>query len=119
MICLLCPAVAVADSLCVPCGAKLWAAKEWHSRPTHMQTLLFVEGMECAVCRGECTCPLPNGFEERARAIQEINTPSQASDFLAHLEARKALRLRESSVCSGCERIVPRDNHKEDCRRKK
>ena len=26
MICLLCPSIAVVDSLCVPCGAKAWVA---------------------------------------------------------------------------------------------
>jgi hypothetical protein len=34
MTCLLCPAVAVADSLCVPCGAKLWVSLRYENEYT-------------------------------------------------------------------------------------
>jgi hypothetical protein len=33
MTCLLCPSPAVQDCLCVPCGAKLWAAEVWIDDP--------------------------------------------------------------------------------------
>ena len=78
--CLLCPSPAVADALCVPCGAKLRAATDWQRDPVDPLKLLFPR------------------TGERAKAIFEINTLSKASDFLARLEAAKAERLRKEGA---------------------
>ena len=44
MICLLCPAIAVADCLCVPCGAKLWACELWRDKPAHAHVCSILAG---------------------------------------------------------------------------
>lgn len=108
MTCLLCPAPAVADALCVPCGAKLWAAEEWQKDPT-----LAAWHEYCAQYPvGNADVDLP---KERRDALCEISTPSKASDFLAHLEAKKAARLADRRICHECERITSRDPHKPNC----
>lgn len=71
MKCLLCPAIAVADCLCVPCGAKLWASR-W-----------FVLMSEAA--------NIPEEWQtERVKALREIATPNVARNFMQRLDAARA-----------------------------
>ncbi len=84
MICLLCEAVAVADCLCVACGAKLWAAKLWEKQP-----LTFAAGVRIAAL------PFKNEqteARERTAALRVITTPREAVEFLSALEAKRAVR---------------------------
>ncbi len=104
--CLLCPSPAVADALCVPCGAKLWAAKEWlYGAP---DTFLRIAGKLAAGTLAP----------ERVAALDCITSGAEAMDFLVSLEAAKALRLAQTKSCPECGRMVPRDEHKENCGRK-
>jgi threonine/homoserine efflux transporter RhtA len=81
MTCLLCPSAAVADLLCVPCGAKLWAAQLWEKNP-----LAFAAGVRIAALpfKNEDTVAL-----ERTAALRVITTPREAHGYLASLEAAK------------------------------
>lgn len=76
--CLLCPSPAVADSLCVPCGARLWAARV-RAEPCRLPDLLalFEEGQ---------------AGDERSKALVEISTAQAGQAFLAHLKAKRAER---------------------------
>lgn len=73
--CLLCPSPAVANGLCVPCGARLWAAK--------MRQLLI----ECAAL----SCELQ---QERAGALREMAIAGAPEAFIARIDAARAERKR-------------------------
>jgi hypothetical protein len=79
-ICLLCPSPAVADSLCVPCGAKLWAAKEWEKDPEGMANKRDYPPAEVLY------------VPQRAEALKYMRTPSAACNFLAALESCRLQR---------------------------
>ena len=99
--CLLCPSPAVADELCVPCGAKLWAAE-------NIIAMLDNGGLPDK--------PDPSREPERAAAMAHFGGAADlADDFLARIEAAKVARLRKEGACPECERITPRDPHKENC----
>ena len=87
--CLLCPAVAVADSLCVPCGAKLAAAKLWEKSP-----IAFKAAVRLAELPLE-TFAVDN--RERMAALRIITTEREARGFLAALESARAKRLAEEA----------------------
>ena len=108
--CLLCPAVAVQDALCVPCGAKLWAALEVSKRKA--------EKTPNGIKLGEWYRARTAAMEALWEGCDEEPNYSMASDFLVLLEAAKAKRLADQRACAGCDRIVPRDEHKENCGRK-
>lgn len=77
--CLLCSAHAVADFLCVECGAKKWAASLWSLRPTVAQELL--DDVDYY------------GFDgPRNDAMRELRTPETSHAFLARLEAARKTR---------------------------
>jgi hypothetical protein len=87
--CLLCSSPAVADGLCVPCGAKLWAARLWQcdmsaarARVNGARASAHVDTREAAVC--------------------EIDGPLQASTFLAEYESAKAARAATPLCSCGC-----------------
>jgi len=88
-VCLLCPAVAVADCLCVPCGAKLAAAKLWEKDP-----IAFKAAVRLAELPLE-TFAVDN--RERMAALRIISTEREAHDFLAALESARAKRLEEEA----------------------
>lgn len=79
MTCLLCPSPAVADCLCVACGAKLWAAKEWEERPDAAAQLV-------AAVRP------PKNQLARWLAIVLMRSEWQRVAFRSDLEAAKAKR---------------------------
>ena len=79
--CLLCPAVAVADSLCVLDGARLWCALEWEKDPEGMANKRDYPPAE--VLYAPC----------RAEALKYMRMPSAAKSFLAALESKRAKRL--------------------------
>jgi hypothetical protein len=98
MICLLCESPAVADCLCVPCGAKLWAA------------------LTVAQRKAEKT---PSGtqygdwYRERSAAMEALwegceDEPdyNKASAFLSRLEAARAARAALTPTCPECGRMV-------------
>lgn len=66
MICLLCPAIAVADCLCVPCGAMVWAAKEWEERPYNANQMT----------RFDLRKSLDPAVAERVKALQAMRSGS-------------------------------------------
>lgn len=101
--CLLCPSPAEQDALCVPCGAKLWAAREWETNAANARALLNAKE------------PLGGADTPRWMAVAIMQHDWQRSDFLARLEAAKAARLRKEGACAECERILSRDPHKENC----
>jgi hypothetical protein len=76
--CLLCPSPPIADLLCVPCGAKLWAARV-RAEPCRLLDLLplFEEGQ---------------AGDERSKALVEISTAQAGQAFLSRLEAKQAER---------------------------
>jgi hypothetical protein len=79
--CLLCPSPVVADGLCVPCGARLWAAELWDRDPWNV----------------------PSQSEtSRQNAIQELNTPYAARAFLDRLEAARKARAAAPLCSRGC-----------------
>lgn len=79
--CLLCPSPAVADGLCVPCGAKKWAADLRVNRPIVARMM--------------------SSWKPRADALREIATLESAHAFLDKLDA--ARKARGGQVCSrGC-----------------
>ena len=82
--CLLCPAVAVQDALCVPCGAKLWAAESWTKNEENARRYQnAVKAMEAALINVTHT--------ERTKAIlTHIRTPLEAHMFLVDYHAAMA-----------------------------
>ena len=99
MKCLLCKSVAVADCLCVECGAKLWAAQ-------------FVQLIHQ---------PYKEAHEsdERAKALREFCDPNDACAFLRHYDTARATHEAKNRGCPECGRLVPRDEHKPNCPRSK
>jgi hypothetical protein len=73
MTCLLCPSPAVADLLCVPCGAKLWACQKWQSDPKEASRLYS----DLLMAEGNTNC----GSAEREHAILEM-TPGPRRIFM-------------------------------------
>ena len=81
--CLLCPSPAVADCLCVVCGAKVWAAQLWEREPI---TALYRSRQ---VMAGD----LPDvGSEERVDALRAIPSAGAAECFLETLKAARTQR---------------------------
>jgi hypothetical protein len=78
--CLLCPSPAVAELLCVPCGAKLWAARLWVKDPETVT--MWVTG-DIPRNLGK----LPDNL--RGIALRELSRPT-AMDFLAQYDAARA-----------------------------
>jgi hypothetical protein len=96
MTCLLCDLPAVADLLCVPCGAKLWAAE--------MIALLDVAAQA------------PKEWQEaRAKALQELGGPAGARLFLLLHSIARSNHVAKSQGCVECGELVPRDDHKPTC----
>ena len=85
--CLLCPAAAVADALCVPCGAKLAAAKLWEKNP-----IAFKAAVRLAELPLETFAVV---HRERMAALRIITTEREAPGFLAALESARAKRLAD------------------------
>jgi hypothetical protein len=81
--CLLCPAPAVADGLCVEDGARLWAA---HGRIAGQLGALAVATWN----------------EERVMALIDIQTAEDARAFLDRHEAAKAARAAAPLCTRGC-----------------
>jgi hypothetical protein len=81
MTCLLCASPAVADLLCVPCGAKLWAAKLFTEDPSKA----------AAIRREPWKWKLLRGNPERAHAL-DMMTLQEALDTQTRLEAKKTER---------------------------
>lgn len=83
MTCLLCTSPAVADCLCVACGAKLWACELWRDEPKKaakmFTDLLGAEGT------------YDTGSVERDTALLEM-TPGPRRIFMQLLEAARAKR---------------------------
>lgn len=77
MNCILCPSTAVADGLCVPCGAKLWAARLWATRPKTARMCAHDGAMTDA-------------DPERVKAIRAMYTMEHAKAFIRCLEAARA-----------------------------
>ncbi len=89
VICLLCPSPAVADSLCVSCGAKLWAAEKWRDNPTEaaLYRAIMIGG-------GRCT----REQLERVQAITErIRNTLEAHMFLVDYHSAMAAHLKGKS----------------------
>lgn len=80
MKCLLCDFAAVAECLCVPCGANLWAAQ-------------VTDLMEVA---SALSAPEQ---QERARALREMRVPTNRAAFIAALDDARAMkRAREMII---------------------
>jgi hypothetical protein len=78
--CLLCTSPPIADLLCVPCGAKLWAARLWVKDSETVA--MWVSG---DIPRNLGKLPdNPRGF-----ALRELSRPT-AMDFLASYERAHA-----------------------------
>lgn len=89
--CLLCPSPAVADGLCIECGAKKWWATLATSSP-------IAAGV---VASSAQTNEARRRWPERVSAIRELSTPQDARAFLAKLDA--ARKARDEQVCGrGC-----------------
>jgi hypothetical protein len=98
--CLLCASNAVADLLCVPCGAKLWAANVWIDDPA--RGYRFVKRRE----RGERPPANPE-HQTRREAFGAITNLYQARTFKAEYDAATATHNaktkefdRKDSECS-------------------
>jgi hypothetical protein len=100
--CLLCPAPAVADGLCVDDGARLWAATWWTVRPAKAR--LMVAGAQYYTTHGSgIGIPIETLqlVEQRMAALRDLSTPALARDFLDRLS--KAQEERKAALCSrGC-----------------
>jgi hypothetical protein len=96
MTCLLCLSPAVADGLCVPCGARLWAAELWrddYAEALDLQATIIAAGV------------VPPRHIERAKALVEhVPTRRAAEIFLGRLDAARAERKRAEDA-----RIARRD----------
>jgi hypothetical protein len=79
--CLLCPSPAVADLLCVPCGAKLWACQKWQHAPKEAARLY----KDLLMAEGNTDC----GSVEREHAILEM-TPGPRRLFMVLHDAALA-----------------------------
>lgn len=91
--CLLCPSPVVADSLCVPCGAKKWAAWMLLNRPSDVAFML--------------ANPVPTEWlkpEHSARpdALRKLTTVDTARAFLNRLEAARKARDAAPLCSRGC-----------------
>lgn len=84
MICLLCPSPAVADCLCVPCGAKLWAARLWNEDPH--------AAAECLRTPPPAKTKWGTIFTEHTMALADMVNGERAAVFLTRLESAKAER---------------------------
>lgn len=105
--CLLCPSPAVADALCVPCGARLWAALTIALRSRETRP----EGIKL----GDWMALREQAMESFWPSSDSAPNFSAASGFITRLEAAKAARLRKEGACPECERTTPRDPHKTNC----
>jgi hypothetical protein len=92
--CLLCPSPVVADGLCVPCGAKLWAAQEIQKDPSVAREL----GGGRVVSNG----PGAPAWQSRLDALWELSTPQAARAFLDKLEAARKARAAAPLCPDGC-----------------
>jgi hypothetical protein len=90
--CPLCPSPVVADGLCVPCGAKLWAARLWEKR-ADVAYYLLVQPIPCGMQE-----PAP----ERAKALRLLSTPQAARAFLDKLDAARKAREAAPLCPDGC-----------------
>lgn len=82
--CLLCASTAVADSLCVPCGAKLWACQKWQNEPKEASKIY----MDLVGAEGNHDC----GSVERERALLATREISTRLGFFAALESCRLQR---------------------------
>ena len=87
MICLLCPSPAVADCLCVECGAKLWAAYQRVLDPHYAGWFDSGPGGESP---------------ERLNALRLVPTRETASAFLAEYERVKEAWAKVPPCSRGC-----------------
>jgi hypothetical protein len=92
--CLLCPSPVVADGLCVPCGAKKWAARFWISDPG-AATL----AARHAASKVDAS---PPAEWYRTKALQALPTQVAALAFLARLEAARKAREAAPLCSRGC-----------------
>lgn len=91
MTCLLCPAIAVADRLCVPCGAKRWWAD--------IVTIIVRERPALALVDFGSMVNGPKSLDdvERFNASKALPTIDACHDFLAALESARANRLADEA----------------------
>jgi hypothetical protein len=89
--CLLCPSPVVADGLCVPCGAKKWAAGARSSYPEAARAALIEHDL------GHCKMP-----DARASALRELRTFADADAFLGQLHAARKARAAAPLCQRGC-----------------
>lgn len=107
MQCLLCESNAVADALCVPCGAKKWTAELWH-RDEHLagarvQHALWVQPSDepkRPAWREAIVWHLDNG--DRILAALDVQTREAARAFLDRLEAARKAREAAPLCSRGC-----------------
>jgi hypothetical protein len=92
MTCLLCTSLAVADCLCVPCGARLWAAKLWEKDPA-IAAQLADKRLD-----GAPTVALAMVTEERVRAIQAMRSEGARRGLFAALESCRLQRQIHESA---------------------
>lgn len=96
-LCLLCPAPAVADGLCVADGARLWVAEAWlrdEMRMWRMKRRKTEGAREPAL------------YPERWRALDYVPHPINATKFLARLAAAREERRKQTcgrDDCKPCE----------------
>lgn len=91
--CLLCTAPAVADSLCITDGARLWAAqKRSNGKPC---------GVLVALLRGT--------NDPREGALNEIADSRKAAEFTARLAAAREERRKQDEAKAEWDRRVERD----------
>jgi hypothetical protein len=91
MKCLLCENAAVADGLCVPCGAKLWAANVWLD-DAH-RAYRFVQRQE----KGERT-PLNPEHAARWLAFGIITNLYLARTFKTEVDSAQAARKTQDNA---------------------
>lgn len=85
MNCLLCPAPAVADCLCVECGAKAWAARLWLDDPDR--------GYRFMARKREGARPPADPLHlARWHAFDSVRHPLEAGNLLARLQTAKEAR---------------------------
>lgn len=94
--CLLCESEAVADLLCVPCGAKKWAAVQL------LRGSNFVRELLGPVPAYSTRKEREGLWKDRETAMRELSTPESARAFLARLEAARKAREAAPLCSRGC-----------------
>jgi hypothetical protein len=88
MTCLLCLSAAIADALCVPCGAKLWAAESWAKRPEYARSYQNA-------AKAVDAAPVVVDHSERTKAIlTHVRSPIEAHVFLVDYHAAMAAHIK-------------------------